>query len=116
MEYKIVALLRAGDEYMFDACFGSTQVNNYRLGQSFYSWITEVKTFIEANYLQSSEPFIIINEVDYTQFTIDEYCFSSEKEKVERALKKCLYEQQQLKSNSATFLEKIIYAIMNLFK
>lgn len=116
MEYKIVGFLREGEEYMFDMCFGNTQIEGDNLERRFYSWIAEVKSFIEANYLQSSEPFIIINDVNYSQFTIDALSFSSEKEKVELALKKCLYEQQQIKSKSATFLEKVIYAIMSLFK
>lgn len=116
MEYKVVDLLREGEAYVFDLCFGNIQSNDHNLGQRFYSWVSEVKTFIESNYLHTSDPFILINEVDYTQFTIDESSFGLEKEKVERALKKCLYEQQYIKSKSATFLEKVFYSIMNLFK
>ncbi|MEK6449824.1 MULTISPECIES: hypothetical protein [Myroides] len=112
MEYKIIELLRESELFSYD---------NFREGDKvfvdqFYNWITDVKELIINTYVESSEPFKLINEVDFLQFSVNEDSFTLEKAKVEMALKKCLYEQQAVKSQSATFLEKIVYAIMNLFK
>lgn len=116
MEYKIIELLREGETFSYNEYFGSLQGEDRTLVDQFYNWISDVKDLIVSNYVDSSEPYKLINQIEYLQFSINETCFTLEKAKVEMALKKCLYEQQAVKSQSATFLEKIVYAIMNLFK
>lgn len=112
MEYKIIELLRESELFSFN----KLQEGDKVFVDQFYNWVTDVKELIVSSYVESSEPFILINEVDLLQFSVNEDSFIVEKSKVEMALKKCLYEQQAVKSQYATFLEKIVYAIMNLFK
>lgn len=116
MEYKIIELLRESEALHYSEYIDNKKEADRAMTDHLCHWLSDVKCLIESNYLESSEPFKLINQVNKRQFFIDEDSFNVEKDKVELALKKCLYEQQAVKSQSATFLEKIVYAIMNLFK